>query len=78
VKPVKSGYETDCLTIPTVVRAGLKEDAPDVYRLVKNFSLGTDINDLMLRVEVDGEDVSVVAADWISKNQDKIDQWLGK
>ena len=78
VKPVRSGYETDCLTIPTVVRAGLKEDAPDVYRLVKNFSLGGDINDLMLRVDVDEEDVSVIATDWISKNQDKIDQWLGK
>jgi len=78
VKPVKSGYETDCLTIPTVVRAGLKEDAPDVYRLAKNFRLGTDINNLMLRVDVDGEDVSAVAADWIIKNQDKIDQWLGK
>ena len=78
VKPVRSGYTSDYRTIPTLVRAGLKEDAPDVYRLVKNFSIGTDINDLMLRVDVDGEDVSGVAADWISKNQDKIDQWLGK
>jgi len=78
VKPVKSGYENDYMTIPTVVRAGLKKDAPDVYRLVKSFSIGTDINNLMLRVDVDGEDVSLVAADWISKNQDKIDQWLGK
>ena len=78
VKPVRSGYESDCLTVPTVVRAGLKGDAPDVYRLVTNFSLGTDIDNLMLRVDVDGEDVSAVAADWIIKNQDKIDQWLGK
>ncbi len=78
VKPVKSGYESDYMTIPTVVRAGLKKDAPDVYRLVKNFSIGEDINDLMLRVDMDGEDISAVAADWISKNQDKIDQWLGK
>ena len=78
VKPVKSGYELDCKTIRTVVRAGLKKDAPDVYRLMKNFSLGTDINNLMLRVDVDGEDISAVAADWIIKNQDKIDQWLGK
>jgi len=78
VKPVKSGLETDCKTIHTIMRAGLKKDAPDVYRLMKNFSLGTDINNLMLRVDVDGEDVSAVAADWIIKNQDKIDQWLGK
>jgi len=78
VKPVKSGYESDYMTIPTVVRAGLKGDAPDVYRLVKNFSIGEDISDLMLRVDRDGEELSVVAADWISKNQDKIDQWLEK
>ncbi len=78
VKPVKSGYEIDCVTIPTVIRVGLKGDAPDVYRLVKNFSIGTDINNLMLRVDVDGEDISAVAADWIIKNQDKIDQWLEK
>jgi len=64
------------MTIPTVVRVGLKKDAPDVYRLVKNFSISEDIIELMLRVDVDGEDVSAVATDWISKNQDKIDQWL--
>lgn len=78
VKPVRSGYEIDCLTVPTVVRAGLKNDAPDVYHLVKSFSIGGDINALMLRVEVDREDVSVVAADWIGENQDKIDRWLRK
>ena len=78
VKPVQSGYESDYRTIHTIVRAGLKKDAPDVYRLVKNFSIGTDINNLTLRVDVNGEEVSVVAADWIIKNQDKIDQWLGK
>ena len=30
----------------------------------------------MLRVDVDEEDIAAVAADWISQNQDKIDQWL--
>jgi len=79
VKPVMSGYEKDCLTVPTVVRPGLKDDAPDVYRLIKNFSLGADdINIMMLRVDVEEEEIPVVAADWINQNQDVIDQWLGK
>jgi len=78
VTPVQSGLEIDCKTIHTIVRVGLKKDAPDVYRLVKNFSIGEDINNLMLRIDVDGEDISAVAADWIIKNQDKIDQWLEK
>ncbi len=79
VKPVLSGYEADCLTVPTVVRVGLKDTAPDVYRLIKNLNIGgDDINTMMLRVDVDEEDIAVVATDWVSKNQNKIDQWLGK
>jgi glycine betaine/proline transport system substrate-binding protein len=79
VTPVQSGYEADCLTVPSVVRVGLKDEAPDVYNLITNLNIGgPDINELMLRVDVDEEDVSVVAADWISENQDKIDKWLGK
>ena len=35
-----------------------------------------EINQLMLRVEV--EEISAVAADWISQNQDRIDQWLAE
>ncbi len=67
------------VTIKTVVRCGLKDTAPDVYRLVKNMQIGAqDISTLMLRVDVDEEEIAVVAADWISKNQNKIDQWLGK
>lgn len=65
--------------IYTVVATRLKDTAPDVYRLMKNMVLGVeDANALMLRVDVNEEEIPAVAADWISKNQDRIDQWLGK
>ena len=62
-------------SIPTVVATRLKDTAPDVYRLMKNMVLGVeDANALMLRVDVNEEEIPAVAADWISKNQDRIDQ----
>lgn len=75
VVPVRAGYPP--IDIQKVVRVGLEDDAPDVYRLVTNWVLTeAEINALMERVDVAEEDVAAVAADWISQNQDKIDQWL--
>lgn len=75
--PVKTGW--DIYYIYKVVRVELAETAPDVYRLVHNMVVSEDeINALMLRVDVEEEEISAVAADWISQNQDKIDQWLAK
>ncbi len=75
--PLKIGHPE--YTVHKVIRVELKDTAPDVYRLISNFAVSEDeINAIMLRVDVDKEDMAVVAADWISKNQDKIDQWLGK
>ena len=76
-KDYKCGHSV--YRIHTVVATRLKDTAPDVYRLMKNMVLGIDhANDLMLRVDVNEEEIPVVAADWITKNQAKIDQWLGK
>jgi glycine betaine/proline transport system substrate-binding protein len=75
--PIKTGLAE--YTVYKVVRAELKTTAPDVYRLMQNISVTEDeINDLTLRVDVNGEDMTVVADDWMSKNQSRIDQWLGK
>ncbi len=63
--------------VRTVVATRLKDTAPDVYSLIKNLQLGEETaNALMLRVDVNGEDVSTVAADWIKNNQVLIDGWL--
>lgn len=76
-KDYKAGHPV--YSVHTVVTTELRDKAPDVYRLMKNMVVGEDdANALMLRVDVDGEEITAVAADWISQNQDKIDQWLGK
>ena len=75
--PFKTGTTT--YTVYKVIRKGLAETAPDVYRLVHNFSVTDDeINGLTYRVDEEEEDVADVAADWISQNQDRIDQWLAE
>lgn len=75
--PVKTGFPV--YVVHKVIRVELKDTAPDVYRLVHGLELSEDeINAVMLRVDEEGEEMSAVAADWISQNQDKIDQWLGK
>lgn len=65
--------------VHTVVATRLKDTAPEVYNLMKNMVMGVDdVNGLMLRVDVEEEEVVDVATDWIAKNQSRIDQWLGK
>ena len=77
VKPVKSGHPA--YSINKVVATALEEKAPDVYRLMQNMVVSEqEVNTLMLRVDVSEEELAAVAADWISQNQDRIDQWLGK
>ena len=77
VVPVRCGHPK--YSIHTVVASRLKETAPDVYYLMHSMVLGeADANALMMRVDVGGEEILAVAEDWISQNQDVIDQWLGK
>lgn len=75
--PLKTGFEV--YEVYKVIRTGLAETAPDVYRLVHNMSVTEDeINRLTYRVDEEGEEMADVAADWISQNQDRIDQWLAE
>lgn len=75
--PLKTGLMA--YTVHKVIRHELEDTAPDVYRLVNSMSFTeADINELTLRVDVNEEDITVVVDDWIAKNQNKINQWLGK
>ena len=73
--PLKTG--TAEYTVYKVVRPGLAEKAPDVYRLVHNLSLTEEeINDLTYRVDVGEEEIDVVVQEWINEHQSEIDQWI--
>ncbi|MDP2731277.1 MAG: glycine betaine ABC transporter substrate-binding protein [Dehalococcoidales bacterium] len=73
--PLKTG--TAEYTVYKVVRPGLAEKAPDVYRLVHNLTLTEEeINDLTYRVDVGEEEIDVVVQEWINEHQSEIDQWI--
>ncbi|MEH6943304.1 glycine betaine ABC transporter substrate-binding protein [Bacillus sp. JJ722] len=62
-------------TINTFVRKGLKEDLPEVYSVLDNFSWTTeDLESVMLEI-ADGTDPEVAAENWISANEDKVAKW---
>ncbi len=62
-------------SINTIVRQGLKEDLPEVYRVLDNFQWEeTDMEEVMLQINK-GEDPEVAAKNWIEKNPDKVAKW---
>lgn len=57
--------------------AQLEEKAPDVWAFLNNFTITTDDQLSMLpAAEIDGEDISVVAKNWIDANPDVWQAWL--
>lgn len=63
--------------IHTVVRLGLKEDMPEVYNFLDNFSwTPADIQTVMAWNEDATSDPYQNAVRWINENSDKVDEWL--
>lgn len=64
--------------IHVITNAGLKDDAPEAYEFLSNWSI--DINDLeaMIVAIEDGSDPEEVAREWIDNNQDKVNEMIGK
>ena len=64
--------------IHVITNAGLKEDAPEAYEFLSNWSI--DINDLeaMIVAIEDGGEPEEVAREWIDNNQDKVNEMIGK
>jgi len=65
--------------IAAVGKASLKEDAPAAYEIIQRFAedYNTDIeNDLLVKINIDGEDPEAVADEFLEENQDLVDEWL--
>ena len=66
--------------IRTVVRKGLKEEKPEVYAILDNFSWTIkDVNELMVWNRSDGtlkSDPYQNAKRWVNEHQEKVAQWL--
>jgi glycine betaine/proline transport system substrate-binding protein len=60
-----------------VASAQLEEKAPPVWEFLNNFTITTEDQLSMLpAAEIDGEDISVVAKEWIDSHQDVWQAWL--
>lgn len=62
--------------IHTIVRKNLKEDNPDVYNILNNFSwTQEDMEEVMLNIS-NGMSPEDAAQQWIDDNQDTVNSWL--
>jgi glycine betaine/proline transport system substrate-binding protein len=62
-------------SIHTMVRHGLKEDMPEVYNVLDNFSWELeDIEGMMLEIE-NGTDPVQAARDWMDANEETVNSW---
>lgn len=64
--------------IHVITNAGLKEEAPEVYEFLSNWSIDIDDLEAMIVAIEDGADPEEVAREWIDNNQDKVNEMIGK
>ena len=56
----------------------LQEQAPDFVALLENLRISVEeMEEMQKAVDVDGEDVSTVARQWVDDHSDEIDEWIG-
>ncbi|MCF8011919.1 MAG: glycine betaine ABC transporter substrate-binding protein [Clostridiales bacterium] len=63
--------------VHVLTRKGLKEDAPEAYEFLSNWSMPVEDVENML-VEMDDKDRVEAAQEWIENNQDKVNEMLNK
>lgn len=62
--------------IDTIVRPGLKDDNPEAYEMLDNFSwTPNDMNAVMLDIQ-NGMSPDEAAQKWIADHQDTVDSWI--
>lgn len=62
-------------TINTVVRTGLKNDAPDAYKVLDQFHWTPDDMAVVMSAIQGGEKPEDAAAKWVKDNEDKVSEW---
>ncbi len=65
--------------IGTIVRKGLKEDNPRVYKVLDNFIWQpSDMEQVMIWNENEDADPYDNAVRWVKENRDKVNKWIAK
>ncbi len=56
---------------------GIKDKWPGAHKAIKNFNISSDeMNAMVGQVDLDGQEVDAVVADWVAKNEDRWKKWL--
>lgn len=71
----KSSYGKD-EEIHTIVRNGLKEEAPSAYAMLDRFEWTPDEMAVVMNAVVDGTKAEDAAAQWVKDNAEKVDAWV--
>lgn len=62
--------------IHTMVRKGLKDDMPDVYRVLSQFKwTPEDMAEVMVKIQ-GGQSPEEAAADWVASHEAKVEEWI--
>lgn len=70
------GTMGDAESIHTMARIGLEQDQPEAYQILDNFHWDqADMESVMLAIN-SGATPQEAAKEWVTNNQDKVDQWL--
>ncbi|OQY16586.1 MAG: glycine/betaine ABC transporter substrate-binding protein [Desulfobacteraceae bacterium 4572_35.1] len=65
--------------INTIVRKGLKEDMPQVYAVLDNFSWSPEqLQQVMVMNQQDGSDPYANAVRWVNEHPEMVNKWLPK
>lgn len=65
--------------IGTIVRKGLEDDMPEVYKFLDNFYwTAEDMEQVMLWFIEEGLSTEEAAERWVSENSEVVDQWLAE
>ncbi len=62
-------------TIHSIVRNGLKEDLPNVHKVLDQFHWTPEDMGVIMSAIQDGEEPEAAAAAWIEENEDKVAKW---
>ena len=66
-------------SVEVITNKDFKDNAPDVYEFLSNWSISIDdVENMIETIEDEGTDPEQLAQEWIDENQDKVDEMLGK
>lgn len=63
--------------IHSLARLDLEKDKPEAYKLIDQFKWDVeDMEEIMYESQDTGEEIDVIAKQWVEDNQDKVESWV--